>query len=253
MQNLFKTQNQIQNLKQISNQSQNTIQNLDQISSLNSISQDSSDHATNHDDDRMEEIFVETTYKVLDFFSNSAESLEKSTLRTNGVTQDFSNKTILVREPQIAIYDQTSSPNPRERNPTFINPNLVVENPTIMVPANQTVSHADALNVIPEVDESNIPINIVLRGCNEAKAILGEAAEGNLVKVIRTRISGEALEKISGQNFPTIEDLSNYLKEIYTVSMSVKQLLGDLGNEYQREDENVVTFANRIKDIGNRI
>lgn len=80
-----------------------------------------------------------------------------------------------------------------------------------------------------------------------------DRAEGNLVELIRTKICGEALETIVGQEFATIDALLNFLKDIYVTTRSVKQLLGDLGNEYQREDENVITFANRIRDIGNHI
>ncbi|XP_051159283.1 uncharacterized protein LOC127281218 isoform X2 [Leptopilina boulardi] len=119
--------------------------------------------------------------------------------------------------------------------------------------ANQTVSLTDALKAVPEFNGTNIPINIFLRGCSEAKSMVAAAAEGNLVKLIRTKIYGEAQETIIGQNFETIEALGNFLKDIYIVSRTVKQLLGDLGNEYQREDENVITFANRIRDIGTRI
>ena len=34
---------------------------------------------------------------------------------------------------------------------------------------------------------------------------------------------------------------------------TVNQLLGELGNEYQQENESVIAFANRRRDIGARI
>lgn len=133
-------------------------------------------------------------------------------------------------------------------------PNLIMNaNPNMALPTNQTVSLADALKIVPEFDGSNISVTEFLRGCSEAKNMIGAAAEGNLIKLIRTKIFGEAKETILGQDFNTLEDLGNFIKDIYSTTKTVKQLYGELGNEYQKENENVLTFANRIRDIGSRI
>lgn len=162
-------------------------------------------------------------------------------------TVDFSNiseidKNLTIR-PIIPVTNQQEFDMSLEENP-----------PAIMaLPFNQTVSLVDAIKVVPEFDGSNIPVTLFIRGCYEAKDMIGQGAEGNLTKLLRSKILGEAQETISGQTFETVEALSNFLKDIYIVSRTVKQLLGDLGNEYQREDEKVITFANRIRDIGTRI
>ena len=50
-----------------------------------------------------------------------------------------------------------------------------------------------------------------------------------------------------------MEQLKDYLKEIYAPAKTVNQLLGELGQEFQRENESVIAFFNRIRKIGSRI
>ena len=47
--------------------------------------------------------------------------------------------------------------------------------------------------------------------------------------------------------------MKDYLKEIYAPAKTVNQLLGELGQEFQRKNESVIAFANRIREIGSRI
>ena len=119
--------------------------------------------------------------------------------------------------------------------------------------SNQTVSLKDALQVVPEYNGSNIPLSQFLEGCSEAKEMLDPEAESNLTKLIRSKIFGEARQAILGKSFIDIEQLKDYLKEIYAPAKTVNQLLGELGQEFQRENESVIAFANRIREIGSRI
>ena len=77
--------------------------------------------------------------------------------------------------------------------------------------------------------------------------------EANLVKLIGSKITGEARQSIFGQSFAKIEELKNFLKKIYSLAKSIPQLLGELGNEFQRDRESVIAFANRVREIGIRI
>lgn len=58
---------------------------------------------------------------------------------------------------------------------------------------------------------------------------------------------------ISGQSFDRVEELLKFLKSIYSPPRNIAQFLEDFGNEYQNDDENVITFANKVKDLSNRI
>ena len=117
----------------------------------------------------------------------------------------------------------------------------------------QVVSIKDALKIVPEFDGKNIPLSQFLEGCTEALAMLEDNAEPSLAKFLRPKISGEARQAITGQTFATVEELKNFLKKIYAPAKSVTQLLGDLGKEFQDNEESVITFANRLKILGSRI
>jgi hypothetical protein len=61
---------------------------------------------------------------------------------------------------------------------------------------------------------------------------------------------GEARRTIQDRNFDTIAQLTEYLKQVYGASKTVYQLQGELGCIYQKNGEDVVTYANRVKSLG---
>ena len=121
------------------------------------------------------------------------------------------------------------------------------------IPVNQTVSLKDAIKMVPEFDGSNISLGQFLEGCNEAREMIEAGSEGNLVKLIRSKIFGEARQAIIGQTFTKVEELKDFYRTIYVPTKSVQQLIGELGREYQRDGESVLSFTNRIKEIGRKI
>jgi len=50
-----------------------------------------------------------------------------------------------------------------------------------------------------------------------------------------------------------VAELTNYLKQIYGPSKTVYQLQGELDSVYQKNEEDVVTYANRVKILGKQI
>ena len=121
------------------------------------------------------------------------------------------------------------------------------------IPANQTVSLKDAMKLVPEFDGSNISLGQFIEGCLEAKDMVEPGAEKNLVRLIKSKIFGEARKSMSGQNFETVEQIRNFLTGIFVPRRSIQLLVGELGREYQREGESVLTYANRMREIGRRI
>ncbi|XP_043476360.1 GATA zinc finger domain-containing protein 14-like [Leptopilina heterotoma] len=118
------------------------------------------------------------------------------------------------------------------------------------LPNNQQVSLRDALETIPMFDGKNIPLSIFIESCLEAKSMLPDNAQvqTNLVKLIRSLISGEARRIIIGNNFNTVEQLTERLKQIYAPAKSVYQLQGELGAIYMWEHENVISYESRIAE-----
>lgn len=127
------------------------------------------------------------------------------------------------------------------------------ENSSRIVVMNQQITYKDALTLVPEFDGYNIRLSQFLEGCNEARDLIGPAGEANLVKLIKSKLTGEARASVTGETFTTVEALKTHLKSIYSPSKIVQQLLGEIGYEFQRNNESVISFANRIKEIGERI
>ena len=114
----------------------------------------------------------------------------------------------------------------------------------------QVVTLRDALMVVPEFNGKNIPLSQFMKGCNEAKFTIEPESEINLIKLIGSKISGEARQTISGDTFLTNDELKILLTKICSPARTIPQFLGELGHEFQKDHENVITVTNRIRDIG---
>lgn len=122
-----------------------------------------------------------------------------------------------------------------------------------MAHSSQVISLRDALEVVPLFSGRNIPLGQFIEGCEEAKAMLPAESETSLVKLIRTRLTGEARRSGHGQSFNTINDVITFFEEIYAPSKTLLQLYGELGDVCQYSDEDVITYLNRVRDIGKQI
>ena len=79
------------------------------------------------------------------------------------------------------------------------NVDISLLNSTIIPKNNQQVSLRDALEVVPLFDGSNIPLSHFIEGCYKAKAMLPTpAAQENLGRLLRSKLSGEARKCIFG-------------------------------------------------------
>lgn len=123
----------------------------------------------------------------------------------------------------------------------------------IMTQNNPFATLKYAVEAVPFFDGKNIPLNYFIEGCEEAKSMLPSEAESQFTKILRTRIVGEARRTIRDQDFDTVAKLTKYLKQIYGGSKNVYQLQGELGGIYQKNDEDVITYANRVKLLGKQI
>jgi len=69
-------------------------------------------------------------------------------------------------------------------------------------------------------------------------------AESQFTKIITVRIVDEARRTIQDQIFDSVAQLTKYLDQIYDPPKNVYQLRGELGSVYQKNEKNVVTYAN---------
>ena len=118
---------------------------------------------------------------------------------------------------------------------------------------NQQVSLRDALEIVPYFDgSSKVPLTIFIEACKEAKEMIPNA-EANLVKLLRSKLIGEARRCIIGIYYNNLEDFISKLKTIFAPSKTIYQLQGDSGRIYTWENESVLSYATRIQEIAAEI
>ena len=88
----------------------------------------------------------------------------------------------------------------------------------------------------------------------EAKAMLPTpAAQQNLARLLRGKLTGEAIKCIFCSTYATIEELIEKLKRVYASAKIVYQLQGELVNTFMWKRENFLSYVARIKEIADRI
>lgn len=113
---------------------------------------------------------------------------------------------------------------------------------------NQLVSLKDALKCVPEFKGEPGTFRLFQEGCEEAQEMIDNNAEANFVRLLRSKISGDARKSLKGQTFDAIEGLVRYLKNMYFAPKPLYQLYGDLGTLHQRFDEKVISYVNRVRE-----
>ena len=107
--------------------------------------------------------------------------------------------------------------------------------------------------MIPHFEgSSKVALTIFIDACKEAKEMVLNA-EGNLVKLLRSKITGEARRCIIGNYYNNLQDFISKLKTIFAPSKTVYQLQGDLSRIYMWENESVLSYATRIQEIAAEI
>ena len=78
-------------------------------------------------------------------------------------------------------------------------------------------------------------------------------AEANLVKLLKSKLTGEARSCIIGNYYNSLDDFIPKLKTIFSPSKPVYQLQADLSRIYMWKNENVLSYATRIQEIAAEI
>lgn len=89
--------------------------------------------------------------------------------------------------------------------------------------------------------------------CLDARGMIPEEYEEDLTKIIKTRLKEGALQVVRNGQPRNINDLIKLLKGIYAPRQSSMGLYGDLSRLCQKPSEDVATYFNRARMIGNHI
>lgn len=111
----------------------------------------------------------------------------------------------------------------------------------------------DALEAIPSNDGGNIPFVYFVEGCEEALSMITPSQELNLVRAAHNKLKNDAHRSILGKTFNNMQELVEFLRTKYGSRETVYEAQGRLAYLYQRKDERVVAYANRVRELGKRM
>lgn len=117
----------------------------------------------------------------------------------------------------------------------------------------RNLSIKDAIEIIPVFNGSDISLSTFIEGCRDAAQILPQGCEGDILKLIKLRLSGEALKCMNGRSYDNIDQIERYLEGLFGSSKTSHHLSGELAATKQDKGENVIKYANRIKSLGYEI
>ncbi|KAL7292606.1 hypothetical protein TKK_0013736 [Trichogramma kaykai] len=111
----------------------------------------------------------------------------------------------------------------------------------------------DAIATIPKFDRATMSLEDFLDSIEYAKEIIDSAEEALLVKLVRTKIGEEARKGLKDIDIQTVAELKKQLRGLYSSGLTVSALQGLLAQQLQQPGESVLSFATKIRDLGNQI
>jgi hypothetical protein len=186
-------------------------------------------------------------------FNAQAKLIHTPPTKPQTITKSNINIPVLKLEETNNSTNNSGNPNTQENtgNPQ-LRPESGTEQQELTTMANQ-VQLKDALRVVPQYDGEKMSLTDFCSGLDESLAMIDTNAEANLVRIIRSKLIGEARRSIRNKTFANIEALKTHLKTLYFASKTVFQLQGELGSLFQGDEESVSKFANRVVDCGETI
>lgn len=129
----------------------------------------------------------------------------------------------------------------RSQSPTLPN-SLDIDNVT-------TLSLREALDSIPRYTGSNMTALAFSRACRRARDMLPPGAEPTFTRLVTNKLSDRAYAAIEDENPQTIKELCDRLKTIFDPVHNINAYRGELATIYQKNNEHVLDFIRRIKDL----
>lgn len=131
------------------------------------------------------------------------------------------------------------------------------DNSAIMVEerAKFVMNIKDVACIVPMFDGDSSQLRHFIECCQEALDMMPvyEGRERTLVRMLRGRLEGEARKTIYGTKFDSLKDFIGHLKMIFGTRDDEFELEGLLAKMYQKEEESVIHFANRVREITRRL
>ena len=175
---------------------------------------------------------------------------DDSTNLENDRLQAYMNIEGLLHEQSLILDRDNIDNNGKEE--IKINKNLISFEPEM---ANQQfkLPLKDVTKIVPEFDGKNMEPEEYIERLQQAKNIIANTDEQNLVQLLRIKLEGEVYKALKGINIPTIDVLIESIRKIYPSKEDIHTLHGKLIRINQELNETVLEYANNVTEIGNKI
>ncbi|KOC71215.1 hypothetical protein WH47_06137 [Habropoda laboriosa] len=110
----------------------------------------------------------------------------------------------------------------------------------------------EALATIPTFNGTESVLTFT-RACTRARDLVPPSAEATLTRLITTHLRGRAATAVEDERYINIADLCTRLKKVFGPQKTVDHYRGDMANIYMREEEHILDYIARVKDIRNAI
>ena len=107
--------------------------------------------------------------------------------------------------------------------------------------------------IFPEFNGKNISITEFIRECKDAEEFVNPNDKNFFLKIVKSRVTGEARHYLQFKRFDNLEQLFAELKRAYTPRKNLPQLQIELMRVKQRAQEKVAEYALRVTDILQKI
>lgn len=115
------------------------------------------------------------------------------------------------------------------------------------------LSVKDASRLVSEFDGKNLPLIHYFNELDEARGAIDSRQEENLVRFIKTKLTGKAKTYTLNFNIKTIKQLKDQLMNVFSTRQSKDQLHGELGSISQEKNESIHDYVYRMYDIANNM
>lgn len=111
----------------------------------------------------------------------------------------------------------------------------------------------DALDIIPTFRGLEGTLASFTGGCRLAKLLIPTHMEPDFTKLIKTKLQGEALTSVEDHEFDSIQHLVDFLEKMFDKTKLFYEEVGDLAKIKQGQNESVIKYSNRVKELGRNI
>lgn len=183
------------------------------------------------------------------------KSSEVKTATDEGQVTPVSAETSIVGQETPSTGNQPG-PTPRNLNPEFDAIPPQPQDQEIMAqvqapPMSGALKYA--VETIPKFNGYDMPVSHFIEACEDAKQMVPPEMEKSLTQIARNKLRGEPRRAIHGMVFDTMKDFNSYLNKLYAPAKTLYQLQGELGQIFQADNEGVVAYSNRAKDLAHKI